>query len=139
MWYYSCSSASCPIAATAHSTVKAYVPVDVDVQAADHDYESLSKVIPSVSLIMNIGEEPGDSLLSGGVDGNGKLYVSLHDSTFHKSTNFHHMSTSLDILRTRRIKKLVQDNKLPNSDSNIKYKDLSEYSRKIVDEHMPCS
>ena len=126
----------CPVAATAHSTVQAILPEDSECIAADHDYSKF-KITPSVSLSMNIGEEPGDSLFSGGVDGNGTIYASLHDATFEKSDNYRHLTSALDILRSKRIRMLVKDGLLPADSLNIKYKDLCAPNKQIVDDHMP--
>ena len=97
---------TCPVAATVHSTVRAILPEDGEWHAADHDYSTF-KITPSVTLSINIGEEPGDSLFSGGVDGNGRMHASLHDSIFEKSDNYRHLASASGVLRTNRIKKLV--------------------------------
>mmetsp|Transcript_13746 Transcript_13746/g.20163 ORF Transcript_13746/g.20163 Transcript_13746/m.20163 type:complete len:801 (-) Transcript_13746:170-2572(-) len=123
------SCADNPVAAVRHSTVSAIVPNDTEVVAADHDWKQF-KMTPSFTLDMSISEDSGDSLLSGGNDGNGRIYASLHDATFEKSTNYHHVASSLDILRSSQIKMLIRDKLLFNSSQNMKYKDLCKSQQK---------
>ena len=39
---------------------------------------------------MNLSENPGDSLYSGGQDGHGRTWASPHDCTLHPSTGLKH-------------------------------------------------
>ena len=52
---------------------------NTEIHAADHDYPGTDKIVPSVIVDFNIGKNPSESLLSGGVDGNGMIYVAVHD------------------------------------------------------------
>ena len=87
-----------PVVSTAHSTAKAIVPKGTRVSAADHDYGACFKITPSGVGVLNIGEDPSESLLSGGDDGQGRIYFLFHDAIFEKSNCFHHMATSLFII-----------------------------------------
>ena len=79
-----------PIASTAHSTVHALVFAGTSILlTADYDL-SWEKIGPSVTGEFKIGTCVGDSLFSGGKNGQGYHTVSLHDGTFEHSTRFHH-------------------------------------------------
>ena len=47
-------------------------------------------MIPSVTLRMNRSANPGESLYGGGEDGNGRVYVSMHDAILDKSDGYKH-------------------------------------------------
>ena len=87
-----------PIASTSRQRARGIVPEGTNVVAADHDF-SCEKLTPSVTLRMNLTETPGESLFSGGKDGNGKIYVSLHDATMDHSTGFKHVANLYRIMR----------------------------------------
>ena len=89
-----------PIAATAHNKARAFVENGTQVHASDHDWSFL-KIAPSVTSMLNIGREPGESLFSGGQNGQGEITVSLHDSTFHPSTSRHHAASMIGYLREK--------------------------------------
>ena len=89
-----------PVVATAHSTTRAILPAGTIVTAADHDYGAPFKITPSATGILNIGLDPSESLLSGGEDGRGQIFVSFHDAIFDKSNCLNHMASSLFILRS---------------------------------------
>ena len=97
-----------PVEAVSRSTVKAIVPQNTEVVAADHDV-SILKLTPSVVLSMNIGEDPGDFLFGGGAEGNGQIFVALHDAIFKKSDCYHHVAMTIGVTRNTRIKWLVED------------------------------
>ena len=71
-----------PVAATVYNNVQTVVPAGTKIHAADHDYSGLAKIVPSVSVDMNIGQDPNESVLSGGEGGHGQIYASLHDEVF---------------------------------------------------------
>ena len=60
------------------------------VQACDHDYGGFSKTVTSVIHNMNQSINPGDWLYSGGPDGMGRTFVSLHDGIFDASSGYKH-------------------------------------------------
>ena len=72
----------------------------VTVMADDHDW-SILKAAASVTFTLNIGEDPGESLFSGGENGQGEITVSLHDSIFNPSTSRHHAVLMLGCLREK--------------------------------------
>ena len=109
--------------------------MDVDVVAADHDW-SCFKVTPSVTVTMNIGEDPVEFLLSCEVDGRGRIYASLHDAIFKKSIIFHHVAQILRILRCERIEMLLENNLIPETCRDVGYNDLKNDQRTIVNNHM---
>jgi hypothetical protein len=60
----------------------------------------VDKIVPSVENYMNIGRSTGESLYSGGKEGNGIVQVALHDHTFEPSNAFaHHSSILLELER----------------------------------------
>jgi len=89
-----------PIAATDHSKVRAFVENDTQVHASDHDWSFL-KIAPSVTSMLNIGRDPGESLFSGGKNGQGEIPVSLHNSNFYPSTSRHHAASMIGFLREK--------------------------------------
>ena len=55
------------------------------------------KLAPSVTSMLNIGRDPGESLFSGGENGKGEITVSLHDSNFRPSTSRHHAASMIGV------------------------------------------
>ena len=89
-----------PIAATAHSKSRAFVKYGMSVSAADHDW-NVFKLVTSVSSMLNIGRDPSESLLSGGLEGFGEITVSLHDAIFNPSTSRHHAASMVGYIREK--------------------------------------
>ena len=58
---------------------------------AYHDW-NYEKVIPSVALHMNITETAGEYLYSGGPNGLGSIFVSVHNKTTDRSTGIKHIT-----------------------------------------------
>ena len=114
----------CPVAATTYNQVRAVVPGNTEIHAADHDYSGTGKIIPSVIVDFNIGKNSSESLLSGGVDGNEMMYVAVHNGIFQKSDNYRHVASRIRLLRNECISMLVEDKLLPEICRHIKYKDL---------------
>ena len=115
----------------------AVVPANTEIHAADHDYTGTGKIVPSVIVDFNIGQDPSESLLSGGKDGNGMIYVSVHDGVFQKSNNYRHVASAIRVVREKCIAMLVEDKLLPEACLHIKYKDLCAPQRELVDNVMP--
>ena len=87
------------VCATRSQSLRAIVK-DGDIpSAADHDWHS-ENIIPSVTLRMNISNNAGNSLYSGGKDGSGCIYVSLHDATFDPSNCLKHSANLFRVLRS---------------------------------------
>ena len=78
-----------PVQATARQSNKAIVQEDTTVEACDHDYKT-AKVTPSVIHRFNQSTNPGDSLYSGGPDGTGRGFVSLHCAMLDPSDGMKH-------------------------------------------------
>ena len=55
----------------------------------------------SVTSWFNIGKDHGESLLSGGEEGQGEISVALHDTAFNPSTPLHHAASLLGYLREK--------------------------------------
>ena len=127
----------CPVAATTYNRVRAVVPENTEIHAADHDYSGTGKIVPSVIVDFNIGKSPSESLLSGGVDGNGMIYVAVHDGVFLKSDNYRHVASGIRLLRNQCISMLVDENLLLETCRHIKYKDLCAPQQELVDDFMP--
>ena len=89
------------IISNAHSKVRGFVGNGTKVHASDHDWLFL-KIAPSVTSMLNIGREPGESMFSGGKSGQGEIIVSLHNSTFHPSTSRHHAASMIGYLQEKR-------------------------------------
>ena len=92
------SKPDCPVVATSHSKTKAILPANTEVHGSVHDY-SCYKATPSLSARLHIEEKPTESLFSGGKEGLGKIFVSVHDAIFEKSNCFNHNAVSLHITR----------------------------------------
>ena len=58
-------------------------------RAADHDF-SCEALVSSVLHNMHLCSDPGESLYSGGPQGNGISYVSVHDRTLDPSSGLKH-------------------------------------------------
>ncbi len=78
-----------PLEAAARQSRRAIVQRNTDVVAGDHNF-SAHKITPSVIHFMNQSTEPGDSLYSGGPEGTGRTYVSLHDAVMDPSNGYKH-------------------------------------------------
>ena len=50
---------------------------------------------------MNLKETPRESLFSGGEDGNGIIYVSVHDATMDRSTRIKHVVNIYRFIREK--------------------------------------
>eukprot|EP00957_Ditylum_brightwellii_P025725 1947078-Ditylum_brightwellii.AAC.1 len=98
-----------PVVAMVHSMVCAILPAGTEMSVADHDYYVCLKITSSLTAVLNSGEEPSQSLLSGGPDGQSGAFFSLHCALFAKSNCFNHMALSLYILHSEIIKKLFMD------------------------------
>ena len=59
-------------------------------QACDNDYGSVANILSSVIHNMNQSRNHGDLLYSGGPDGTGRTFVSLHDETLDPSSGYKH-------------------------------------------------
>ena len=86
-----------PIAATSRQSVRAIVPMDKEVRAADHDWRA-EKIVPSVTHRMNLTKTAGDLLFGGGESGNGLIYVSVHDATLDRSSSLNHTASLYNIM-----------------------------------------
>lgn len=87
------------VAAVGHQSIKAITPLDVTPVAADHDFTS-EKIIPSVTLRMNLTTNPGDTLVGGGKGtGVGQIFVSLHDATLNPSTGLKHSANLRKVIQ----------------------------------------
>lgn len=78
-----------PISAIGNQSSRAIVSSETVPEAADHDWHC-ERLTPSVIHRMNISEDPSDSLYSGGTDGNGKTFVSIHNQTLDPSSGIKH-------------------------------------------------
>ena len=68
-------------------------PEKATLGALDHDHFKAGSLTPSVMLMGDIPEEPGDSWYSG------QVYVNLRDSVFEGSEPFLHAANLLQLLR----------------------------------------
>ena len=119
------SDPNCPVAAMAYKQVRLVVPANIKIHAANHDFPGTGKLVSSVSSHFNIVNNPSKSLLSEGVDGNGRIYVFIHKGVSRKSDNYRNVASGIRCLREQCITMLVEDKViLPKSARNIKYKDL---------------
>ena len=50
---------------------------------------------------MNLTEMSGESIFSGGEDGNGRIYMSFHDATMDHSTGIKHVANIYRIIRDK--------------------------------------
>ena len=50
---------------------------------------------------MNLTKTLGESLFSGGEDGNGRIYVSFHDAMMDRSTGHNHVANLYRIMRDK--------------------------------------
>ena len=57
-------------------------------EAGDHDFAGVNKLVPSAIHQMNQSTNPSDSLYSGGPDGTGRTFVSVHDALLGKSLGY---------------------------------------------------
>eukprot|EP00957_Ditylum_brightwellii_P124850 9516791-Ditylum_brightwellii.AAC.1 len=87
--------------------------------------------------MFNIGEDPTDSLFSGGPDGTRWVFVLLHDAIFDKSDNYHYVASTIQILRKSCIEMLFKDGELPNAVLNVDFDELTEKQQKVVCSAMP--
>ena len=86
--YYKASVAvgcAIPLAAVTKQSARAIVGQDHIVITADHNWNS-DKLIPYVTLCMNIIETAGKYLYSGGPNVTGRIFVSVHNATTDCST-----------------------------------------------------
>eukprot|EP00957_Ditylum_brightwellii_P109773 8372387-Ditylum_brightwellii.AAC.2 len=120
----------------APSMVHAILPAGTEVSAADHDCYACLKIIPLATAVFNIGEELSESLLSVSPDGQSRAFFSLHCALFAKSNCFDHITVSLYILHSERIKKLVARKKLPDTLLHTSYQLLSDTEQRDVDDAM---
>ncbi len=74
-----------PIASVQNQLVRPLVASGTKIEAADHSLYC-EKLIPSVIQSMNKFPNPGDSLFSGGVNGNGRTFISIHDAALYLSS-----------------------------------------------------
>ena len=65
--------------------------------SADHDC-NYEKVIPSITLRMNITETAGESLYSGWPNGIGSIFVLVHNAITDCSTGIKHIANSYEVL-----------------------------------------
>ena len=107
------------------------------IHAADHNYTGTAKIVPSVICDFNIGRDPSESLLSGGENENGTIYVAVHDGVFQMSNNYRHMASIVRVLQKRCISMLVEDDLLPKSSLGVNYHDLCRPQQNVVKESMP--
>ena len=56
-------------------------------------------VVPSIILIINITGTAGESIFIGGVEGSGKVSVSLHNTTLNLSDGLKHASDLINIMK----------------------------------------
>ncbi len=80
-----------PISATANQSVRPMVPDGNVPLTVDHDW-SCEDLVPIVIHWINISADPTDSQFSGGRDGHGRTFVSLHDKTLDPSNGLKHMA-----------------------------------------------
>ena len=78
-----------PISASAKQSARVIMAPGAKPLALDHNFHN-ERVVPSAIHNMNISGNPGDSLYSGGPDGNGRSFVSVHDQTLDPSTGLKH-------------------------------------------------
>ena len=64
----------------------------------DHNFTK-HNVVPYITLIINITGTAGKSIFSGGVEGSGKVSVSLHDKTLNSSDGLKHASDLINIMK----------------------------------------
>ena len=79
-----------PLEATPRQSNRAIVQRDTEVQACDHDFGGIPKLVPTVVHLMNQSTNSGDSLYSGGQHGTGRTFVSVHDATLEPSSGMKH-------------------------------------------------
>ena len=72
--------ATVPLEATPRQSNRAILRQDTTLESCDHNFEGIHKINPTVIHHMNQSTNPGDSLYSGGPDGTGRVFVSLHDA-----------------------------------------------------------
>lgn len=80
-----------PISASARQSTRVLMEPGQKPKASDHDFLS-ERGVASVIHRMNISNNPGDSLYSGGPDGHGRGYVSTHNATLDPSTGMKHIA-----------------------------------------------
>ena len=78
-----------PLKAVSRQSNRAIVGTGSEVVAGDHNF-SAHKITPSVIHFMNQSSNPADSLYSGGSEGTGRTYVSLHDAILDPSNGWKH-------------------------------------------------
>ena len=87
-----------PISATKQQSTRAILLTGGSAECGCHDF-SFKSLTPSATLQMNLTDTPGESLFSGSEDGNGRIYVSVHDSTMDYSTGLKHVPNIYIIMR----------------------------------------
>ena len=78
-----------PISASAKQSTRLIMAPGTHARATDYDFHN-ERVVPSVIHCQNISGNPGDSLYSGGPQGYGRTYMSVHDHTLDPSTGLKH-------------------------------------------------
>ena len=79
-----------PLEATPRQSNRVIVQHATEVQACDHDFGVIPKLIPTVVHLMNQSTNPGDLLYSGGKHSTGRTFVSGHDATLDLSSGMKH-------------------------------------------------
>eukprot|EP00957_Ditylum_brightwellii_P022780 1718313-Ditylum_brightwellii.AAC.1 len=87
-----------PLEAVSRQSNCAMVSSDTEVVAGNHDY-GFAKLTPSVAHHMNQSTNPGDSLYSGGENGNGRTFVALHDAVLDPSSGLKHAAYYFQLLQ----------------------------------------
>ena len=88
---------SVPLSDIVNQFDKGIVGQDQRVVAADHDCRA-EKKLPSVTNRMNITETAGEYLYSGGPNGLGRIFVSVHNSTTDPSTGLKNIANAYKVL-----------------------------------------
>lgn len=112
------------IVCTKYNNICTVVSTSTEILSCKHNYSGLANIIPSLSVDMHIGQDLSESLLSGGENGYGKTYASLHDGVFQKADNYRHIVSSIRIPRNKCIY-FFEDGFLPDETDGVNYNDLS--------------
>ena len=80
-----------PISASARQSNRVLMEPGQTPQASDHDFLSKRGTVSGIHR-MNISNNPGDSLYSGGPDGHGRGYVTTHNATLDPSSGLKHIA-----------------------------------------------
>ena len=78
-----------PLEAVSRQSDRAIVETGSEVVAGDHNF-SAHKITPSVIHFMNQSSDPANSLYSGGSEGTGRTYMSLHDAILDPLNGWKH-------------------------------------------------